>query len=137
MLRAEVLVSLPAQLRGAQKLFESTGGLHAAGLFSPDGDRMAVREDVGRPNALDELIGWALMEDRLPLSGRVVLVSGRPSFELVQKSLATGAAALCSVSAPSSLAIDLAGEFDLTLVGFLHDGRFKLYSGAERVRLRS
>ena len=131
-LRPGMLVSLPAKLRQAQALFETTGGLHAAGLFTADGALVAVREDVGRHNAMDKLVGWALLKGKLPLAGHVVLVSGRSSFELVQKSLSAGVAALCSVSAPSSLAVDLAREFGLTLVGFLRDGRFKLYSGAAR-----
>jgi FdhD protein len=133
-LPADMLRSLPAKLRRAQSLFEATGGLHAAGLFTAAGELVAVREDVGRHNALDKLVGWALMEGRLPLTGHVLLVSGRSSFELVQKALAAGAAALCSVSAPSSLAVDLAREFGLTLVGFLREGRFKVYSGEERAR---
>ncbi len=132
-LRAEVLQSLPAQLRQAQALFETTGGLHASGLFSADGDLVAVREDVGRHNAMDKLVGWAFLNDKLPLTGNVLLVSGRSSFELVQKSLSAGVAVLCSVSAPSSLAVDLAREFGLTLVGFLREGRFKIYSGAARL----
>lgn len=132
---ADVLRSLPAKLREAQALFESTGGLHASGLFSADGELVALREDVGRHNAMDKLVGWAFLNGKLPLEGHVLLVSGRSSFELVQKSLSAGVAALCSVSAPSSLAVDLAREFGLTLVGFLREGRFKVYSGAERARL--
>jgi FdhD protein len=132
-LKPEMLWSLPAKLRQAQKLFETTGGLHAAGLFDPDGELVAVREDVGRHNALDKVVGCTLMAGRLPLLDHVILVSGRSSFELVQKSLSAGVAALCSVSAPSSLAVNLARDFGLTLVGFLRPGRFKLYSGFERV----
>ena len=134
-LPADLLRSLPAKLRRAQRLFDTTGGLHAAGLFSAEGELVALREDVGRHNAMDKLVGWALMEGRLPLASHVVLVSGRSSFELVQKSLAAGVAALCSVSAPSSLAVDLAREFGLTLVGFLREDRFKVYSGEERACL--
>jgi FdhD protein len=134
-LPAEMLRSLPAKLRRAQRLFETTGGLHAAGLFTPSGDLVALREDVGRHNAVDKLVGWALMEGKLPLAGQVLVVSGRSSFELVQKSLAAGVAALCSVSAPSSLAVDLAREFGLTLVGFLREDRFKIYSGEQRAGL--
>jgi FdhD protein len=134
-LAPDMLRGLPAKLRGAQRLFETTGGLHAAGLFTPAGDLVALREDVGRHNAVDKLVGWALMEGKLPLAGQVLMVSGRSSFELVQKSLAAGVAALCSVSAPSSLAVDLAREFGLTLVGFLREDRFKVYSGEERVGL--
>ena len=131
-LSPDMLRSLPDKLRRAQALFETTGGLHASGLFTGDGDLVAVREDVGRHNAMDKLVGWAFLHDRLPLTGHVLLVSGRSSFELVQKSLSAGVAALCSVSAPSSLAVDLAREFGLTLVGFLRGGRFNIYSGPER-----
>jgi FdhD protein len=133
-LAAQVLGSLPSKLRDGQKLFQTTGGLHAAGLFSPSGDLVSLREDVGRHNAMDKLAGWAVMNGRLPLGGHVLLVSGRSSFELVQKALCIGVVALCSVSAPSSLAVDVAREFGLTLVGFLRDGRFKIYSGAQRVQ---
>lgn len=132
---ADMLRSLPAKLRRAQRLFETTGGLHAAGLFTVAGELLALREDIGRHNALDKLVGWAFMEGRLPLAGQVLVVSGRLSFELVQKALGAGASALCSVSAPSSLAVDLAREFGLTLVGFLRDDRFKVYSGEERACL--
>ncbi len=134
-LRPEVLVSLPTKLRAAQRLFDATGGLHACGLFSAEGDLLAVREDVGRHNAMDKLTGWALLAGRTPLDGHVVVASGRSSFELVQKALACGACALCSVSAPSSLAVDLARELGLTLVGFLRGDRFKVYAGAERLAL--
>jgi FdhD protein len=133
MFQAAVLTSLPARLRAAQGLFETTGGLHAAGLFTARGDLVAVREDVGRHNALDKLIGWALLEDRLPLAGHVVMVSGRASFELVQKTLIAGAPALCAVSAPSSLAVDVAREFGMTLVGFLRGDRFNVYAGLDRI----
>jgi FdhD protein len=131
-LSPEVVRALPAKLRQAQALFDTTGGLHASGLFSADGEIVAVREDVGRHNAMDKLVGWAFLNDRLPLAGHVVLVSGRSSFELVQKSVSARVAALCSVSAPSSLAVDAAREFGLTLVGFLRQGRYKVYSGAEQ-----
>lgn len=136
LLEPDVLRSLPGKLREAQRLFDTTGGLHATGLFTGAGEMVAAREDVGRHNAMDKLVGWALMDGRLPLAGCVLVVSGRASFELVQKALAAGACALCSVSAPSSLAVDLALEFGLTLVGFLREGRFKLYAGAERVALQ-
>lgn len=131
-----VLEGLPAALREGQRVFESTGGLHAAGLFSATGELLALREDVGRHNAVDKLTGWAFMHGRLPAGGQVVMVSGRSSFELVQKTLSMGAAALCSVSAPSSLAVQLADEFNLTLVGFLREHRFNVYAGASRVGLR-
>ncbi len=130
----ELLACLPGRLRAAQALFDTTGGLHAAGLFGPGGELLALREDVGRHNAMDKLAGWALLQGRLPLAGHVAVVSGRSSFELVQKALACGVAVLCSVSAPSSLAVDLAREFGLTLVGFLRGQRFKVYSGDDRVR---
>jgi FdhD protein len=132
-LPAELLWSLPSRLREAQRIFEATGGLHAAAAFDKAGQLVAVREDVGRHNALDKLAGWALLEGRVPLAGHCLLVSGRASFELVQKSLRLGAGVLCSVSAPSSLAVELARQFGLTLVGFLREGRFKVYSCPERV----
>jgi FdhD protein len=114
-------------------LFDATGGLHAAGLFDAAGNLLAVREDVGRHNALDKLIGWALMEGRLPLHEHIVLVSGRVSFELVQKCLAAGVPVVCAISAPSSLAVSLATEFDMTLIGFLRGDRFNVYTGRNRV----
>lgn len=132
-LLAEVLASLPARLREAQRLFESTGGLHAAAAFDARGELVALREDVGRHNAMDKLAGWALLAGRLPLSDHVLVVSGRSSFELVQKSLRMGAGVLCSVSAPSSLSVSLSNEFGLTLIGWLRDGRFKIYSCPQRV----
>jgi FdhD protein len=127
------ITALPEQLRQAQGLFATTGGLHAAGLFEADGQLIALREDVGRHNALDKLLGWALLEGRLPLHEQIVLVSGRASFELAQKCVAAGVPVLCAVSAPSSLAIDLARRFNLTLIGFLRGERFNLYHGAERL----
>lgn len=132
-LSPELLSTLGPSLREHQQLFSATGGLHASGLFTRDGRLVAIREDVGRHNAMDKLLGWALLDDRLPLSDHVVMLSGRSSFELVQKALAAGVPALCSVSAPSSLAVELAREFGMTLIGFLRDGRFKVYSGIERV----
>jgi FdhD protein len=127
------ITSLPDKLRGAQGLFEVTGGLHAAGLFSAEGELIAVREDVGRHNATDKLIGWALLEGRLPLSDHIVMVSGRSSFEILQKCLTAGAPVVCAVSAPSSLAVDVARRFGITLVGFLRGERFNVYSAPERV----
>jgi FdhD protein len=126
----DLLLALPARLRSAQPTFERTGGLHAAGLFSPSGETVCVREDVGRHNALDKVIGWALLNDLLPLDGHVVLVSGRTSFELVQKAICAGVGVLAGISAPSSLAVDLAGRFGLALAGFVRDERFVLYAGA-------
>jgi FdhD protein len=130
---AGVLAALPATLRRAQGLFESTGGLHAAALFDAEGRLLAAREDVGRHNALDKLLGWALGEGRLPLYGHLVMVSGRSSYEILQKCLAAGVPIVCAVSAPSSLAVELANRFGITLVGFLRGEGFNVYSGIERV----
>lgn len=128
----ETLYALPGRMRAAQRVFERTGGIHAAALFDASGTLLAVREDVGRHNALDKLIGWALLEGR-DCSATIVLVSGRASYELAQKAACARIPILCSVSAPSSLAIDLATEFDLTLVGFLRDRRANVYAGADRI----
>jgi FdhD protein len=128
-----VLAGLPDALRGAQRVFDRTGGLHAAGLFTAAGERLAVREDVGRHNAVDKIVGWALQAGRLPLSGCVLLVSGRASFELVQKAVLAGIPVLAAVSAPSSLAAELAAEAGLTLVGFLRGGSMNVYTCPERV----
>jgi FdhD protein len=130
---AETLYSLPEKLREAQGLFDATGGLHAAALFDKEGNLVALREDVGRHNATDKLVGWALVENRLPLSGHMVMVSGRSSFEILQKCLTAGVPFVCAISAPSSLAVDVAREFGMTLVGFLRERRFNLYAGQERV----
>ncbi|WP_017325576.1 formate dehydrogenase accessory sulfurtransferase FdhD [Synechococcus sp. PCC 7336] len=125
---------LPEQLRSAQGIFKATGGLHAAALFDLDGNLLQAREDVGRHNALDKLVGAALLAGELPWSDRIVMVSGRCSFELVQKCIAAGGPILCAVSAPSSLAVATARDFGLTAIGFLRGQRFNLYSGAERIQ---
>jgi FdhD protein len=132
---AETIYSLPEKLREAQGLFDATGGLHAAALFDPEGNLLALREDVGRHNATDKLVGWALLEGRLPLSDHIVMVSGRSSFEILQKCLTAGVPVVCAISAPSSLAVDVAREFGMTLVGFLRGNRFNVYAGQERVAL--
>jgi FdhD protein len=130
---AEKIYSLPQKLRESQGLFEATGGLHAAALFDADGDLLVLKEDVGRHNATDKLIGWALLEGRLPLSDHAVMVSGRSSFEILQKCLTAGVPIVCAISAPSSLAVDVARRFNVTLVGFLRGNRFNVYSAPERV----
>jgi len=129
----ETLYGLPAALVGQQSVFSRTGGLHAAGLFTAGGQTVAVREDVGRHNAVDKLVGWALRAGRLPLHDLVLVVSGRASFEIVQKAAVAGVPVLCAVSAPSSLAVALAKEFGLTLVGFLRGRRCNIYAGSDRV----
>ncbi len=126
---AVLLYQLPEILRKSQGLFEITGGLHAAALFDKVGNLIFLREDVGRHNAMDKLLGLAMLEKLLPLSDYIVLVSGRASFELVQKALVAGVPVFCSVSAPSSLAVDVAKRFNMTLVGFLRDERFNIYTG--------
>lgn len=131
--RPAIISGLPERLSDAQKIFSSTGGLHAAGVFGADGELVMSREDVGRHNALDKLIGWALLDGRVPLSDHMVMVSGRSSFELVQKCVEAGVSILCSVSAPSSLAVDVANAFGITLCGFVRDGRFNVYAGAQRI----
>jgi FdhD protein len=131
----ELLCQLPPKLRAAQDVFGRTGGLHAAALFGPGGELLVVREDIGRHNAVDKAIGWALLGGRLPLSDHVLLVSGRGGFEIVQKAIVAGIPLLASVSAPSSLAVQLARELGLTLVGFLRERRFVIYAGEERIAI--
>jgi FdhD protein len=128
-----VIAALPARLRRSQKLFEQTGGLHAAGLFSPAGEVITVREDVGRHNAVDKVIGRMLMEGSLPLSQQLLLVSGRASFEIIQKAARAGLPFVCAVSAPSSLAVQAADRLGITLVGFLREDGFNIYSHPHRI----
>jgi FdhD protein len=131
---AQTIYGLPEKLREAQGLFDATGGLHAAALFDKNGELITLREDVGRHNATDKLVGWALLERRLPLSDHIVMVSGRSSFEILQKCLTAGVPIVCAISAPSSLAVDVAKGFGMTLVGFLREGRFNVYAGSDRIR---
>ena len=129
----DVVSELPDKLRAAQGLFDSTGGLHAAGLFDSGGALLMAREDVGRHNAVDKVIGWALLEKLIPLRDAILLVSGRSSFEIMQKAAAAGIPVVCAVSAPSSLAVEVADEFGQTLIGFLRGRRFNIYAGRERL----
>jgi len=129
---AKLVCSLPEKLRGAQAIFGRTGGLHAAAVFDQAGELLAIREDVGRHNAVDKVVGWALLAGKLPLSDCILMVSARGGFEIVQKALAAGFPVVASVSAPSALAVRLAREMGLTLIGFLRDQRFVVYAGESR-----
>ena len=130
---SEVLIALPEVLRASQAVFGRTGGLHAAALFNAAGELLVLREDIGRHNAVDKVIGWAVLEDRVPLSNEALLVSGRGGFEIIQKAIVAGIPVVASVSAPSSLAVKLARELHLTLIGFLRARRFVVYAGEERI----
>lgn len=134
-LEPALLSALPDRLRAAQRVFDRTGGLHAAALFTADGELLDLREDVGRHNAVDKIVGRALQQDLLPLAGKILMVSGRASFELAQKAVMAGIPVLAAVSAPSSLAVDLAAESGLTLVGFLRGTSMNVYAGEERIAL--
>jgi len=129
----DFIAELPDKMRSAQRIFASTGGLHASALFDKAGNLVALREDVGRHNALDKIVGWALLNDRLPLGESVLLVSGRASYELLQKSITAGIPIVCAISAPSSLAVETASAFNVTLCGFVRGDKCNVYSAPERI----
>jgi FdhD protein len=133
----EMLCALPDEARASQETFSHTGGLHAAALFDGAGNLLVLREDIGRHNAVDKVVGWALLQDRLPLSESILLASGRGGFEIVQKAIVAGIPVVASVSAPSSLAVGLARRMNMTLVGFLRGRRFVIYSGEERIAVKA
>ena len=132
-----MIAALPEKMRRAQRAFDQTGGLHAAAIFDARGRLIVLREDVGRHNAVDKVIGHGFLEAKLPFASHVLLVSSRASFEILQKALAAGIPMVCAVSAPSSLAVEFARESGQTLVGFLRDGGMNVYAGAERIRVKS
>jgi FdhD protein len=132
--RAELLPGLAVRLREQQRLFDQTGGLHAAGLFTRDGELVLLREDIGRHNAVDKVVGRALLDGMLPLHSHLLAVSGRGGYEIIQKAVAAGIPVVAAVGAPSSLAVQTAQRFGLTLVGFLREGRFNIYSSPERIK---
>ncbi len=134
---ADVVCRLPALLKSAQKVFEYTGGLHACGLFKQDGTLVRIREDVGRHNAVDKLIGSLLIEKKLPASSKILVLSGRISFELVQKAAKAGIQFIAAIGAPSSLAIDMAKKHHITMVGFLKNSSFNIYSGEQRIETKN
>ncbi|HEY7936552.1 MAG TPA: formate dehydrogenase accessory sulfurtransferase FdhD [Candidatus Limnocylindrales bacterium] len=131
----DTVLALPARLRGGQAVFERTGGLHASGLFNPEGELLAIREDVGRHNALDKLVGWAVLAGLMPLNDRILMVSGRLSLEIVQKAAVAGIPIVCAVSAPSDLAVEAAERFGQTVIGFLRGDGFNIYTGRQRISL--